>query len=276
MGDFRRSHRIVLMTKELTDNPQRNIPLASFSERFGTAKSTISEDLSIIRDTLEEAGQGHIETFSGAIGGVKFVPLMPFTEIEELSQELCRRLTDPKRILPGGYLYMTDIVFSPELCKRIGLAFATFFQASRPTHVVTVETKGIPVATMTAEALGVPLVIIRREHKVTEGPALSINYVSGSSRRIQTMYLARRALAAGAKVLLVDDFMKGGGTTRGMYNLMSEFDAGIVGSCVLIDTKEPSDKQVGDYCSLVRLNNVDEVIPAIDVEPAHFIRGLRC
>lgn len=258
------------MTKELTDNPQRNISLSSFSERFGTAKSTISEDLSIIRETLEDSEQGYVETFSGAIGGVKFMPRLSRDSYVSLARELCDKLADPKRILPGGFLYMTDLVFAPELCKRIGLAFATAFHRSRPTHVVTVETKGIPLATMTAEALGVPLVIIRREHKVTEGPALSINYVSGSSsRNIRTMHLARRALPAGAKVLLVDDFMKGGGTARGMMNLMGEFQASVAGACILVETREPTEKNVPGCLSLVRLNSVDEAEKLIDVEPGH-------
>lgn len=272
MGEFRRSHRIVLMTKELTDNPQRNIPLSSFSERFGTAKSTISEDLSIIRETLEEARQGHVETFSGAIGGVRFVPMLAQEGVRQLSADLCERLSDSRRILPGGFLYMTDLVFSPDLCKRIGLAFATAFYEARPTHVVTVETKGVPLATMTAEALGVPLVIIRREHKVTEGPALSINYVSGSSRRISTMHLARRSLSAGARALLVDDFLKGGGTAGGMTNLMKEFEATVVGFCTLVETSDER-KPVADWRSLVRLTMVDEVAMTVDVEPGSLVHG---
>ena len=59
---------------------------------------------------------------------------------------------------------------------------------------MTVATKGIPLAYAVANYLDVPVVIARKDNKVTEGPTVSINYVSGSSKRIQTMTLAKRSL----------------------------------------------------------------------------------
>ena len=56
---------------------------------------------------------------------------------------------------------------------------------------MTVATKGIPLAYAVANYLDVPVVIARKDNKVTEGPTVSINYVSGSSKRIQTMTLAK-------------------------------------------------------------------------------------
>jgi len=73
---------------------------------------------------------------------------------------------------------------------------------------------------MTAQKLNVPVAVIRRNNKVTEGATVSINYVSGSTNSIQTMSLSRRSLKDNAKVLLVDDFMKGGGTAKGMADMM--------------------------------------------------------
>ncbi len=59
---------------------------------------------------------------------------------------------------------------------------------------MTVETKGIPIAQAVAHHLNVPFIIVRRDSKVTEGPTVSINYVSGSSKRIQTMLFSKRSL----------------------------------------------------------------------------------
>ena len=47
-------------------------------------------------------------------------------------------------------------------------------------YVVTTETKGIPVALESARFLNVPMTVIRRSNKVTEGTTTSMNYVSGS------------------------------------------------------------------------------------------------
>jgi purine operon repressor len=132
---------------------------------------------------------------------------------------------------------------------------------------VTLETKGIPLALMTAHALGVPLVTVRRDADVTEGPALGIHYVSGSAR-VQTMTLPRRALAPGTRVLLVDDFLKAGGTARGLMDLMDEFGAEVVGLAVLIETAEPVKKLVKGHFALVRMRTVGPGAPVAEPSPA--------
>ena len=82
--------------------------------------------------------------------------------------------------------------------------------------VMTVATKGVPLANAVANVLNVPFVIVRRDLKITEGSTVSVNYVSGSSGdRIEKMFLSKRSLKAGSRVLIVDDFLKGGGTVNG-------------------------------------------------------------
>jgi len=267
----RRSERIAVLTRLLTTHPAELVSLTSFSERFGVAKSTISEDIALIKKALHQQGLGHVETFAGAAGGVAFYPDVPRTEGLQLAREVCSILADSKRILSGGFLYMTDVVFSPTWSSRIGQFFASEFRAVKPEYVVTVETKGIPLALMTARCLNVAPVVLRRNATVTEGSSVSINYLSGSSQRIQTMSLARRAIPSGSRVLLVDDFMKGGGTARGMHEMMQEFQAEVVGLCLLVATVEPENKLVREYEALTILRQVDETAGSIDIRPADWL-----
>lgn len=122
---------------------------------------------------------------------------------------------------------------------------------------MTIATKGIPLAYAVAEQLGVPFVIVRSDSRVTEGSTVSINYVSGSSKAIRTMALARRSLPRGANVLLIDDFMKAGGTIRGMMSLLNEFEANLAGVGVLMEAEGAEKKMVSEYVSLMKLTNVD-------------------
>jgi purine operon repressor len=121
---------------------------------------------------------------------------------------------------------------------------------------------------MTARALNIPLVIVRRNTKVTEGPTVSINYLSGSARRIQSMSLSRRAVKKDTRSIFIDDFMKAGGTAMGILELMKEFENEVVGIGVLIETKQPERKLVGDYLSLLTLNEVDQDNGIIDITPS--------
>lgn len=75
---------------------------------------------------------------------------------------------------------------------------------------MTVATKGVPLANAVANILNVPFVIVRRDLKITEGSTVSVNYASGSSDRIEKMFLSKRSLKPNSRVLIVDDFLKGG------------------------------------------------------------------
>lgn len=110
------------------------------------------------------------------------------------AENLCELLMDKSRVVPGNFIYMTDIMFNPRIVSTAGIILASNFYDIDIDCVVTVETKGVPLAYEVAKNLGVQLVTVRRENKVTEGPTVSINYVSGSSGRIQNMSLARRSL----------------------------------------------------------------------------------
>ena len=131
------------------------------------------------------------------------------------------------------------------------------------------ETKGIPIALMTARMLDVPLVIARRDSRAYEGSAVKINYIAGlGSERIETMALTRRAVQPGQRALIIDDFMKGGGTLQGMVDLMKEFLAEVVGVGVMIATAKPEDKQVEGVQSLLILEGFDEQTGRAIVHPA--------
>lgn len=256
MKKWRRSARLVDMTRLLIQEPHKLIPLGTFAGRYGTAKSSISEDLDIIHGVLGEQGVGVLETVAGAAGGVRFIPRVGRERTEGVMRELCDRLADPDRILPGGYLYLSDILGDPVLLREIGLIWATLFAGERIDAVVTVETKGIPLAYATATQLNTPVAIIRRDSRVTEGSVVTINAVSGSSRLIRTFSLARRSLKEGSRVLIVDDFMKAGGTVRGMVDLLAEFRAEVIGVCVMVESPA-RERLVEDYVSLATVDNID-------------------
>ena len=132
-------------------------------------------------------------TVPGAAGGVKYIPKMSEAEVRLVIQDLKAELEHSDRLLPGGYLFMTDLLGNPDLINRVGKVFASAFADQQIDVIMTVATKGISIAHAIARHLNVPVVVVRRDSKVTEGSTVSINYVSGSSRRIQTMVLSKEA-----------------------------------------------------------------------------------
>jgi len=268
---IRRSSRLVGMTHYLLHHPQQLVSLTFFAELYASAKSSVSEDLGIIKQTFEQQGIGTLVTVPGAAGGVKYIPSISIQEVNTTIVELCSLIQTPDRLLPGGYLYMTDILSNPNYVNSVGRMFASIFGDKKVDLVMTVATKGIPLAYAVANYLNVPVVIVRHDNKVTEGSTVSINYVSGSTKRIQTMTLAKRSIETGSNVLIIDDFMKAGGTITGMRNLLKEFQANVAGIGVLVEAVNIEERLVEDYISLVKLSEVNEREQLIRVEKGNFL-----
>ncbi|GAB2563984.1 pur operon repressor [Gracilibacillus alcaliphilus] len=268
---MKRSDRLVSMTNYLVEHPMKLISLPFFSEKCGAAKSSISEDLAIINRMFIADGIGFLESTSGAAGGVRYIPSVDSERSESVINVLCQKLEDPERILPGGYLFMSDILGDPVTVKEIGRLFASRFANLKIDSIVTVATKGIPLAYAVASYLNVPVVIVRRDPKVTEGSTVSINYVSGSSKKIQTMVLSKRSLEPGENVCIIDDFMKAGGTINGIKSLLKEFDANVKAIGVLAEAEdEEEERVVDDYTSLLQIKNVDSNNREIEVTKGNY------
>ncbi|MGE8081860.1 pur operon repressor [Peribacillus loiseleuriae] len=270
---FKRSERLIDMTNYLLAHPGRLVSLTFFAERYSSAKSSISEDLTIIKETFEQRGIGTLTTVPGAAGGVKYLVGIKSDEATAFIDHLCSVIASPERLLPGGYLYMTDILGHPETVNMIGRIIAAAYADKQVEVIMTMATKGIPLAYAVANYLNVPVVIVRRDNKVTEGPTVSINYVSGSSKRIQTMVLSKRSLAEGSKVLIVDDFMKAGGTVKGMVSLLEEFKATLAGITVFVESDEIEERLVDQFVSLIKLTEVDERDKIISVSRGNYLNN---
>lgn len=269
MEKIKRSERLGAMAHILTESPNRIHTLGEFCELFGAAKSTVSEDIDLIANSFAQFDLGRVETLAGAAGGVRFRPIPSEARVDRALAALAERLQEPGRMLPGGFLYTSDVTAEADTAQTLGEILAMEYYEQAPDLVLTMETKGIPIALMTARCLGVPLVIARRDSRAYEGSAVKINYIAGGgNERIETMALARRAVHAGQRALIVDDFMKGGGTLQGMVDMMREFQAEVVGVCVMIATAEPRERRVKGARSLLVLDGFDRNTGRANVRPS--------
>ena len=271
MDRIRRNERMAALIRMLSIAPNRIFTLSHFCDLFGTAKSTMSEDIDLLKDVLSAFDLGRLDTVTGAAGGVRFRPAISQGEAKRLITDLCRELVKPSRLLPGGFLYLSDILSTPSIVRNMGVILAEQYYESAPDFVLTMETKGIPVALMTADALGVPLVIARRSSNVFEGSAVNINYVAGNAGHIETMSLSRRAVQEGQRALIVDDFLKGGGTAKGMIDLMCEFGVDVVGMAFVMSTASPAQKRIRGEKALMVMDVHPDDPGSLTVTPAGWL-----
>ena len=272
---LKRSERIVVMTEYLLNNPNKLIPLTYFVTKFNQAKSSISEDIHIIKTGFTEENIGEVKTLAGVSGGVIFTPTLVEEDARKILDDFIEKISEGDRLLAGGYIFMSDIVGNPSLMNKLGRVIATVYKNKEIDAVVTVATKGIPVAYAIASILNKPVITIRRDNKVTEGTTVAINYVSGSTKKIETMILSKRSLNNHSKVLLVDDFMRGGGVLTGMESLMNEFDVEVIGKVILTQCYDSPREHENDYLYLSKIENIDEYNGSFDVKIGNVIEKLK-
>ena len=267
----RRSDRLIDMTRYFMERPHTLVSLTFFAERCESAKSSISEDLAIIKRTVKLRGIGILETIPGATGGAIFIPSIDEDEARAFIEDMTEQLSHQDRLLPGGYVYLSDLLGRPDVLRYVGRVIARQYIDKQIDAVMTVATKGVPIAQSVASYLNVPFVIVRRDSKITEGSTVSVNYVSGSSERIEKMELSKRSLKRGSHVLVVDDFMKGGGTVNGMKSMIEEFESELVGITVFAEGAFDGRRMVEDYTSLLKVDSVNTIDKTIHVSPGNYL-----
>lgn len=267
-----RQRRLVALTRIVTAHPGAQLNLTELSRKLNVAKSTLSEDLLLVKEALEAMNLGEIDSQVGASGGVTFRPAVDREAVRRQLELFVAELTNVDRLTPDGFLYVTDLLFSPEKIEGLGHLLGERFRPLHVDYVATVETRGIPLALAAARALMVDMVLLRRDHRLSEGSSLSINYLSGSSRHVQSMSLARRAPVRGGRVLFVDDFMQAGGTARAAQDLLGDFGAHVVGVGVLVATREPKQKLVDDYSAIFEWTRSEEGMG--QVVPSGWVRRM--
>lgn len=268
MEKIKRSERMAVILLTLAQHPNRLFSLSQLAEQFGCAKSTLSEDMSKLRQALLSSNMGTLETVPGAAGGICYLPFRSAKENLRIVDKICQAMQDASRIMPGGFLYTVDLFSDPDTVSILGKILAQKCYPLNPDVVVTIESKGVPIGLMLARALGKRLVIARKENRATEGSVVTLNYLSTSSKLLSAMSLPRRALKPGQRVLLVDDFVKGGGTMRGLREMMREFSCEVVGECALIRKISPGSASV---CSLLELQDVDTEEKKINLQSAQWL-----
>src|SRR5699024_3666049 len=95
---------------------------------------------------------------------------------------------------------------------------------------------------------------------------VSIHYVSGATRKIETMVLSTRTLNEGSNVLGVNDFLRAGGSISGVRTRMWESSAIVLAVSVLVEGNADAYRRLTDYTSLLQVSEIDEFNESFVVE----------
>lgn len=124
----------------------------------------------------------------------------------------------------------------PVLMDEIGEELAGHFKDRGITKVATIESSGIAPALTCAKALGVPMVILKKQPSKTLNSDLYqtivTSYTKGTSYELT---LSSKFVGADDHVLIIDDFLANGEAATGALRLIRKSHATIAGVGVVIE-----------------------------------------
>lgn len=155
---------------------------------------------------------------------------------------LVERIRREGRVLPGGLLKVDGFLnhrLDPALTVEMGRTFRERFDGAGVGQVdliLTAETSGIAPAFAAGMAYGVPVVYARKKRPATmPGAVLEAHAPSRTKGGTTPLFVSPDVLAAGDRVLVVDDFLASGLTIRALTRLVHEAGARLLGIGVVIE-----------------------------------------
>lgn len=136
----------------------------------------------------------------------------------------------------------------PVLMQQIGTAFADHFKDKGVTKVVTIESSGIAPALMTALALNVPMVILKKQpSKVLNDDLYQTVVTSFTKGTSYELTLSQKFISESDHVLIIDDFLANGEAATGAIRLIRLAHATIAGVGILIEKSfQPGRQKLND------------------------------
>ena len=177
------------------------------------------------------------------------------------------------RILKDGVAMNEDILkvdsfinhqVDPELMLHIGQEFAAHFKDQGITKIATIESSGIAPALMTAQCMGLPLIILKKQpSKVLNDNLYQTEVTSFTKGTSYELTLSSKYITADDHVLIVDDFLANGEAATGALRLIRKAHATIAGIGILIEKsfqpgREKLTSQGIDVYSLARIKKMDK------------------
>ncbi|MDD7641681.1 MAG: xanthine phosphoribosyltransferase [bacterium] len=152
----------------------------------------------------------------------------------------------------------------PELMIALGNELAEHFKDHGVTKIATIESSGIAPALACAMALGVPMIILKKQPSKTLNSDLYqtivTSYTKGTSYELT---LSSKYITADDHVLIIDDFLANGEAATGALRLIRKAHATIAGIGILIEKsfqpgREKLISQGIDVYSLARIKKMDK------------------
>ncbi len=152
---------------------------------------------------------------------------------------LVDKIKSEGRIIDDGILKVDSFInhqVDSTLMEALGNDIAAHYANANITKVVTIESSGIAPALMAAKALGVPMVIMKKQPSAKLNTNLLHTQVTSFTKEINyELTVSADFISEDDHILIVDDFLANGEAATGAIRLIRMCHATVAGVSVLIE-----------------------------------------
>ncbi len=149
------------------------------------------------------------------------------------------RISRDGKVIGGEVLKVDSFInhqMDPALFKEMALEWKRLFKGSEINKILTIEASGIGIAAVAGLEFNCPVVFAKKS-KSSNTPEDAYSAVVKSFTRgtINDIYVSKKYLNEGDKILILDDFMAMGEAARGLVKLVEQAGAELVGIGIAIE-----------------------------------------
>ena len=142
-------------------------------------------------------------------------------------------------VLPGNILKVGSFLnhrIDIDFLFEIGHEICRLFSDAEITDILTIETSGIPIAVACASEMHVPVVFAKKSMTGNlSGDMYSARIHSFTHGNDYDAVVSCDYIRSGDKVLVVDDFLANGEALEGLFGIIKQAGAEVVGACCAIE-----------------------------------------
>lgn len=155
--------------------------------------------------------------------------------MELLKQKI---LTEGK-VEDGGVLRVDSFLnhrLDIEFLNEVGLYFRDKFKGLGINKILTIESSGIAIATITAQYLHVPVVFAKKNVHINLPDEVYIEDVdSFTQKKNNKLVVAKKYLNEDDKILIVDDFLAKGNALKALLSMVKKAGGSVEGIGIVIE-----------------------------------------
>ncbi|MBD3229536.1 MAG: adenine phosphoribosyltransferase [Candidatus Lokiarchaeota archaeon] len=137
-----------------------------------------------------------------------------------------------------GYFDNSNLVGNNLLLSLIVSEIYGKYCSKRIDKVLTAAVDGIPIAVLTANELGIDIIIAKKTREAGVSEFIVENYSPGRTGVILSLYLPAKLISHGDHILIVEDIIRSGETQKALCRMISEAKAVVSGIFTLIGIGE--------------------------------------